>query len=194
MRRTGTTRRRALGVTGAAAAGLLASACAEGSGPRGSEGSAPGTLSGADSASAEAPLRTTAARARRELLAHYDAVIAAHPAAADRLKPLRAAVARQADALRGPAAGSTPSPAAPAPTSPSPSGSGSTAAPTSPPAPPVDPDRRKALKELAAAERRSADGHGTALVDAPPELARLLASVAAAGAAHAYLLTEGDPK
>jgi hypothetical protein len=29
-------------------------------------------------------------------------------------------------------------------------------------------------------------------VDLPGELARLLASVAAAGAAHAYLLTEGD--
>ncbi|HET6857910.1 MAG TPA: hypothetical protein VFH94_12575 [Streptomyces sp.] len=183
MRRTGTTRRRALGVTGAVAAGLLASACADGSGPRGREGSAPDTRSAAESAAAAAPVRKRAAAARQELLAHYDAVIAAHPGAADRLKPLRGAVAEQADALRGPAA--RPAPSAP------PSPTGSTAAPAGPP---VDPDRAKALKELAAAERRTADAHGAALVGAPPELARLLASVAAAGAAHAYLLTEGDPK
>ncbi|WP_434597244.1 hypothetical protein [Streptomyces sp. A5-4] len=182
MRRTGTTRRRALGVTGAAAAGLLTSACAEDSGPRGREGSAPGARSAAESAAAEKVLRRNAARTRRELLAHYDAVIAAHPAASDRLKPLRGAVAEQADALRGPAA--------PAPSSPSPSRSKATPAP----APAVAPERRTALKELAAAERRCADTHGAALVGAPPELARLLASVAAAGAAHAYLLTEGDPK
>ncbi|MDJ0460961.1 hypothetical protein [Streptomyces sp. H27-C3] len=190
MRRTGTTRRRALGWTGAAAAGLLTSACAEDSGPRGREGSAPDARSAAESALAEGALRRKTARTRRELLAHYDAVIAAHPTAADRLKPLREAVAEQADALRGPAAG--PSPSAPASSSPSPTPSA--AMPASPSAPPVAPDRRAALKELAAAERRSADTHGVALVDAPPELARLLASVAAAGAAHAYLLAEGDPK
>ncbi|WP_394342159.1 hypothetical protein [Streptomyces spongiicola] len=48
------------------------------------------------------------------------------------------------------------------------------------------------MRELAAAERRTADGHAAALSAAPPEYARLLASVAAAGAVHAYLLTEGS--
>jgi hypothetical protein len=48
-----------------------------------------------------------------------------------------------------------------------------------------------ALAELAAAERALADRRAKALLDLPGELARLLASVAAAGAAHAYLLTEG---
>ncbi|MEX0170292.1 hypothetical protein MRBLMG1_002892, partial [Streptomyces sp. LMG1-1-1.1] len=60
------------------------------------------------------------------------------------------------------------------------------------PAPvPVPADPRAALKELADAARAAADGHTAALLTAPPEYARLLASVAAAGAAHAYLLTEG---
>ncbi|MGW1926601.1 hypothetical protein ACWCQ0_47515 [Streptomyces massasporeus] len=56
---------------------------------------------------------------------------------------------------------------------------------------PVAADPGAALKELAAAERAASDAHTAALVTAPPEYARLLASVAAAGAAHAYLLTEG---
>lgn len=47
-----------------------------------------------------------------------------------------------------------------------------------------------AVKELAAAERTAADTYTALLADAPGELARLLASVAAACAAHAYLLTE----
>ncbi|EFE66790.1 predicted protein [Streptomyces viridosporus ATCC 14672] len=49
---------------------------------------------------------------------------------------------------------------------------------------------KEALAQLAAAEREVADRRTRALVDAPGELARLLASVAAAGAAHVYLLTE----
>lgn len=52
-------------------------------------------------------------------------------------------------------------------------------------------DERAALAELAAAERALADRRAKALLDVPGELARLLASVAAAGAAHAYLLNEG---
>lgn len=54
----------------------------------------------------------------------------------------------------------------------------------------MPPDEKQARADLAAAERRTADARAAALVSAPPELARLLASVAAAGAAHAYLLTE----
>ncbi|MFD5750625.1 hypothetical protein [Streptomyces sp. NPDC127033] len=52
-------------------------------------------------------------------------------------------------------------------------------------------DPATALKELASAERRTCDTHTATLMEAPPELARLLASLAAASAAHAYLLTEG---
>ncbi|MEV5380867.1 hypothetical protein AB0L26_33645 [Streptomyces nondiastaticus] len=49
-------------------------------------------------------------------------------------------------------------------------------------------DEKAALAALADAERRTADSRTKDLASASPELARLLASVAAAGAAHAYLL------
>jgi hypothetical protein len=49
---------------------------------------------------------------------------------------------------------------------------------------------KDALAELASAELALADERTRALVDVPGELARLLASVAAAGAAHAFLLTK----
>ncbi|MEU9701767.1 hypothetical protein [Streptomyces sp. NPDC047981] len=64
-------------------------------------------------------------------------------------------------------------------------------APATPAPPPVPADPALALKDLAALARRTADAHGAALLGAPPEYARLLASVSASGAAHAYLLTEG---
>ncbi|CAM5533025.1 Lipoprotein OS=Streptomyces gougerotii OX=53448 GN=GCM10010227_44340 PE=4 SV=1 [Streptomyces diastaticus subsp. diastaticus] len=47
------------------------------------------------------------------------------------------------------------------------------------------------MRGLADAERELAARRGKDLLEAPGELARLLASAAAAGAAHAYLLTEG---
>jgi hypothetical protein len=49
---------------------------------------------------------------------------------------------------------------------------------------------KDALADLAAAELALADERTQALVEVPGELARLLASVAAAGAAHAFLLTK----
>ena len=49
-------------------------------------------------------------------------------------------------------------------------------------------DEKAALAALGEAERRTSEARTAALMKAPPELARLLASVAAAGAAHAYLL------
>ena len=49
----------------------------------------------------------------------------------------------------------------------------------------------QALASLASAEKRAFEAHAAALDEAPPELARLLASVAAAGATHVYLLTNG---
>ncbi|UUN29497.1 hypothetical protein [Streptomyces sp. FIT100] len=179
MERTGTTRRRALMATGAMAAAAALTGCASGGTP--ARPTAPGPVS------AETALRRRSTTASAGLLARYDAVLIAHPGLAARLAPLRAEVARHVKALapagaRGPAG---PSPAASATAGPS-----ASAAPS--PAPvPVSGDARTAVQELAAAEQRAADAHAVALSGAPPEYARLLASVAAAGAVHVYLLTEG---
>ncbi|WP_274912937.1 hypothetical protein [Streptomyces sp. WZ-12] len=125
----------------------------------------------AERSAAAERLRTRAARDSATLLARYDATLSAHPALAPRLRPLRAEVARHTEAF-------TPKAASPAP--------GGT--------PRVPADEREARTALADAERTLADTRTTALLSAPPELARLLASVAAAGAAHAYLLAqEGQP-
>jgi hypothetical protein len=119
------------------------------------------------STSPEVRLRAQAARDSVALLAKYDTVIAAYPALAGGLGPLRAEVARHAQAFGAkPAAG--------------------TVAPTPAPA-----GKRAALAALASAEQSLADARTTALLDAPAELARLLASVAAAGACHVLLLKEG---
>lgn len=146
---------------------------------------------GAGRPSAADRTRARAARDSLELAGRYDAVVAAHPRLAGRLGPLRAEVVRHAEAFGGraevppsssPSASSSPSP------SPSPSGSGTASPAPSRAAVPVK--EKDALAELAAAEREIADRRTAALLDAPGELARLLASVAAAGAAHVYLLTE----
>ncbi|MFI6934456.1 hypothetical protein [Streptomyces sp. NPDC050287] len=163
-------RRRALLVSAAGAA--LLAGCS--SGTEESEESAGGTPSVA------ARARARAARDSRGLAERYDLVLAAHPALADRLGPLRAEVARHTEAFGGtPAASAEPSGTSPAP---SPS--------VSPPAA-VPGNEKDALADLAAAERALADRRAKALLGLPGELARLLASVSAAGAAHAYLLTEG---
>ncbi|MYV40713.1 hypothetical protein GT030_18020, partial [Streptomyces sp. SID1328] len=117
-----------------------------------------------------------------DLLARYDAVLDAHPALADRLSPLRAAVAAHRDAFGGTPddkAGKAQKDAkgAKARTSPS-------------PVPTASADRKEALTSLASAERTVADRRAAALLEVPGELARLMASVSAAGSAHAYLLTE----
>lgn len=172
MRRTGTTRRNALTSTGAVALGAVLAGCGSGEGPGAHLGSG---SAGARTASlrAETALRTAAARASTTLLTRYERVATAHPSTAAGLAPLRAAVREHASALSGSSAGK------PAPADPK---------AATPPVPPADP--RTALKELAAEERRVADERAKALVKAGPELARLLASVAAAGAVHAYLLSE----
>lgn len=140
---------------------------------------APDAMTDSDGrASADEPLRTRAAHESALLLARYDATIKAHPALANRLRPLRNEVARHAEAL-----GSPPSPATPSRTATRPSGSPSRAEE-------VPRDARTALTTLARAEQRTADARLTALTTASPELARLLASVAASGAAHAYLLAQ----
>ncbi|MDQ1015899.1 hypothetical protein [Streptomyces afghaniensis] len=134
-------------------------------------GEGPGAPQDGPSA-AERRARKRAARDSEGLVERYDAVIAARPGLAERLGPLREAAVRHAQAFGGgPGRKVSPSPS-----------SSSAAVPGS------DKD---ALAALAAAERDLADRRAKALLDVPGELARLLASVAAAGAAHVYLLTEG---
>ncbi|WP_406378783.1 hypothetical protein [Streptomyces sp. NBC_00197] len=144
--------------------------------------------------------RARAARDSTTLAGRYTAVIAAHPDLEKKLAPLRADVAGHARAFgAGSSAGSSASPSAAAsgtapgsasgsPT-PSPSGSASASASASASSD-VAARPKDALSELATAELALADERTQALVELPGELARLLASVAAAGAAHAYLLTE----
>ena len=139
-----------------------------------------------EAASAADRAHARAARDSEGLAARYEAVLAAHPALASRLSPLRAEVVRHAEAFGGgKRASATPSLSA------SPSASSSPAASASAPAASVPAREEDALAELASAERALADRRTKTLEEVPGELARLLASVAAAGAVHVYLLTEG---
>ncbi|MBH5337278.1 hypothetical protein IHE55_21945 [Streptomyces pactum] len=162
---------------GAAGAALLTGCSGDG---------APGTAAAGGSAAA-GRLRARAHRESAALLARYDATLAAHPGLAERLRPLRAETARHLAAFAGPGpsatSGSAGGSASAAP------GSGRPAAPAAPPRVPERPG--EALAALARAERETADARTTALAGAPAEFARLLASVAACGAAHAFLLTGG---
>jgi hypothetical protein len=126
-------------------------------------------------------LRRRSARTSGTLLALYDAVLTQHTDArtGGLARPLRDAVAQHVTAL-SPAAAAAWSCSAQPP------------APAAATPPTVPAGRAAALKALAEAERHTADSHITALLDAPSELARLLASVAAACSAHAYLLSRGD--
>ncbi|MFI8292532.1 hypothetical protein ACIGBL_25670 [Streptomyces sp. NPDC085614] len=197
MGRAGTVGRRALLLAGAATLGGCTTT------PPRERGPEPPTAA-ERAARAEAELRRRSAAAGRALLERYDAVLTAHPSLAARLTPLRTSAAAHAAALgegtAAPGARPTPSPtgggpapssAAPSPASPSAGASAPRAAAASPTPPAVPADPAAALRELAAEVRRTSDIHTATLLDAPPEYARLLASVAAAGAAHAYLLTEG---
>ncbi|MFF4400541.1 hypothetical protein [Streptomyces sp. NPDC001480] len=161
-----------------AAGAVLLAGCSDGSGD---SGGGDGGLSVSERA------RARAARESQGLVARYDAVLTVHPALADRLGPLRAEVAAHAEAFgEGSAAPSrSSSSASSASSSPSLSAEASGA-------PAVPTDEKDALAALAAAERALADRRAKALETVEGELARLLASVAAAGATHAYLLTEGD--
>jgi hypothetical protein len=120
-------------------------------------------------------LRRAAERDSAVLLARYDAVLAAHPSLAARLEPLRETVAAHLSVLReesGRSPDGEPDPGAAAP----------------PPA--VDPEPAAAVAALAAAELETSAARLAALPEAPPELARLLASLAAAGAVQDHLLSE----
>ncbi|MFD3781647.1 hypothetical protein [Streptomyces sp. NPDC058612] len=159
------------GAAGAAGAVLL-SGCD--GGPSGGDAAIP----------LERRMRETAVRDSGRLLERYDATAAAHPALAERIAPLRASVAAHAAAL-SPAAPGSPSAAA----SPPPSGGTGAAAPATGAGGPVPAKPADALAALADAERTLSEARTIDLAAAPGELARLLASVAACGAVHAYLLT-----
>ncbi|MBT2477767.1 hypothetical protein J7E94_05640 [Streptomyces sp. ISL-94] len=165
------------GAAGAAGAALL-TACSDGPSPDG------------DTAiPLERRMREAAVRDSGRLLERYDATAAAHPALAERLAPLRGAVAAHAAAL-APTPSGSPSASRSAAPSPAPSSSGATgvAAPATGPEP-VPAQAEDALSALADAERSLAEARTIDLAGAPGELARLLASVAACGAVHAHLLT-----
>ncbi|MET7755449.1 hypothetical protein ABZT27_12130 [Streptomyces sp. NPDC005389] len=187
-----TTGRRALltaGISGAVAAALPGCSASEEPRPR-----KPGAaeVEAERVARAEAALRLRSVTASRALLERYDAALAAHPALAPRLTPLRRSVAAHTKALGEGGTTVRPATAAPSPSVTASIGVSASASARPAPSPvPAAADPRAALQELAAAERSASDAHTAALVTAPPEYARLLASVAAAGAAHAYLLTEG---
>ncbi|KIE23479.1 lipoprotein [Streptomyces sp. MUSC 125] len=149
--------------------------------------SADPNTSGNGVTSATARARARAARDSRGLLERYDTVLDAHPGLAERLSPLRTQVVAHARAFED---GRTPT--ATRPPAPTVTDTASTGAGTGSASPvPVPATPKEALAELAAAERALADQRAKALLKVPGELARLLASVAAAGAAHAYLLMEG---
>ncbi|MCL6739264.1 hypothetical protein [Streptomyces neyagawaensis] len=181
-------RRRTL-LAGAAGLGLLVG-CSSG---------AEGSDSAGESPSATEKARAGAARDSEALVERYDAVLAAHPDLAGLLTPLRAEAVRHAEAFGGGKRSAKPSASSSASSSASPSPSQSqspsataSASPSASGGPdPVPAEPKAALAELAAAERKLADRRGKALLEVPGELARLMASVAAAGAGHAYMLTEG---
>ncbi|WUP32965.1 hypothetical protein OHU10_15480 [Streptomyces europaeiscabiei] len=171
-------------LVGAAGVGLLAG-CSSGGEGSDAAGSGPSVVERA---------RARVARDSEALVERYDAVIAAHPDLTALLTPLRAEVVRHARAFgSGKAAGAGEAGAGEASASPSasPSGSASASASPSPSSSPVPEDPEAALAELAAAERSLSDRRAKALLEVPGEVARLMASVAAAGAGHAYVLTEG---
>ncbi|MEU3661950.1 hypothetical protein AB0E77_19680 [Streptomyces sp. NPDC032940] len=190
--------RRSLLVSAASAAGVggvLLVGCTGGSGS-----------DGARTPSADERARARAARDSETLAARYDAVIAAYPGLAGRLRPLRDEVVRHAEAFGGGGRGAS-SPTASASVSVPPSASVSASASASVsasgsvsvspsgsaraagPGDGVPGTEEDALAGLAAAERELADRRAGALLEMPGESARLLASVAAAGAAHVFLLS-----
>lgn len=218
MDRTGTTGRRALLAAGAAATAAALTGCStEEPGPRRAtlrsesaetalrERSA--GLSGALLLRYDAVLTAHPALAARlsplraDVVRHVEALAPTGSRLLPRTPP-------SPSASRPPSPASPPSPAqvspvavspgrvSPLPVSPAPAASGparpAASSPAAPAPPPVPADAGAAVRELAAAERSTADAHAAALSAAPPEYARLLASVAAAGAVHAYLLTEGS--
>lgn len=150
-----------------------------------------GSADAEQQAAADKRLRKEASRESLELLARYDATADTHSGLADRLRPLRATTLRHAELLsgggenkggdrRGEQGGDR-------------RGDGGRGPDGKHGRPRVPGGEQAALAALGDAERRTAQSRTKALLEAPPETARLLASLAAAGAAHAYLLGAQDP-
>ncbi|MFJ8046354.1 ferritin-like domain-containing protein [Kitasatospora sp. NPDC096147] len=129
---------------------------------------------------ADRPVRTKAVADTDLLLAGYDAVAASAGSQAEQLRTLRAEVAEHRAALAAglPSGSATPSASPSGSATPAPSGSGG----------PVG-----SVAQLAAAERTTAQARLAQLGGASPELARLLAAVAASGAVHAEILGDRTP-
>ena len=136
------------------------SGCTSGAGP---------TTDPTAAAAAARGLRRRAARDSAGLLARYQATVAAHPGLADSLAPYADAVSAHLRALTEP--GREPA--------------GATGGPPEVPAEPA-----AALGALSEAEQELSGKRLSSVAEAPPDLARLLASLSAAGAAHAHLLHE----
>jgi hypothetical protein len=120
------------------------------------------------------------------LAAAYAATIAAHPTTRAALGPLAA----EHDAHVAALVALLPAPTATPSGSPSPSGSASASGSASPIAspPPVAASRAEAVAALATAERTAAARRRGQAGGAGPELARLLASIAACEVVHATLV------
>lgn len=143
---------------------------------------------------AEHRMRQEASRKSRTLLDRYEATAAAHTGLEDRIRPLRAATERHLKALDGEDDGSKGRGRDGTKSGDSADGEGkhgNNAGGKKKPAVPAE--EKAALAALGDAERRTAQERTAALVKASPELARLLASLAAAGAVHAYLLGADEP-
>jgi len=122
-----------------------------------------------------------AIKVETQLIAHYDAVLAAAPALAGTLRPLlaqhHAHLARLRDRLIIPPGSRAPDPASPG------------ASPSSVPSPFAAPGTRAAaLRRLRDAENAAAAAQLAHLAAAPPSLAQLLASISASEATHAMIL------
>ncbi|MFE4519669.1 ferritin-like domain-containing protein [Kitasatospora sp. NPDC056783] len=127
----------------------------------------------------DTPARLRAVAATDRLLGAYDGLLAAPGARTDLLQPLREDTVRHRAALAQGLPTATPSAPDPASDSPSPTGGPTGSAAT--------------LADLAALERQSADSHLHDLEGAGPDLARLLAAIAASKALHAAALGDQTP-
>ena len=171
---------RRLVMLGAAAASLAA--CT------GDDGQPPATEASPSGPEPDALLRADVAEAERELLALHRATVSTHPALAAQLAPFSARHRRHLEAVEASGPMATPAPTSASAPGTGPSGTPSTPpTPVAPPAVPADP--AQALTALRAAERAAADARvADCLRSEDPELAVLLAAVAACEAAHDVVL------
>ncbi|GAB2752079.1 DUF4439 domain-containing protein [Kitasatospora kifunensis] len=179
--------RRTFLATGAlAAAGLLAACTSSG----GKSGGAGGSDAGGRTTKADPdlPLRTKAVAATDALLAQYAPFTGAGGAPGSPVAQLHAEVLTQRAALAAGLPTGTASPSGA-----SSSGAASPSGTASPSGAPSAPGAPAGWAPLAAAEWSTAQARLTDLAAASPELARLLASVSAAGALHAVELGDQAP-